>query len=97
MMATRLGDRDWEILLRRIQDGKCTPFLGAGVNYGVLPLGSDIAQRWAEQFQYPLEDRYDLARVAQFLAVLHRDPMLPKEELLACFEGVSAPDFTAPR
>ena len=77
-MATLLGDRDWEILLRRIQDGKCTPFLGAGVNDGVLPLGSDIAQQWAEQFQYPLEDRYDLARVAQFLAVLHRDPMLPK-------------------
>jgi len=49
-MATRLGDRDWEILLRRIQNGKCTPFLGAGVNHGVLPLGSEIAQRWAEDF-----------------------------------------------
>jgi hypothetical protein len=43
-MATRLGDRDWEILLRRIHDGKCTPFLGAGINHGVLPLGSEIAR-----------------------------------------------------
>jgi SIR2-like domain len=92
-IATRLGDRDWEILLRRIQDGKCTPFLGAGVNYGVLPLGSEIAQKWADDFQYPLEDRYDLARVAQFLAVIHRDPMLPKEEILKWFEHVGAPDF----
>jgi hypothetical protein len=48
-MATTLSDRDWEILLRRIQDGKCTPFLGAGVNDKVLPLGSEIARKGSSQ------------------------------------------------
>ena len=71
-MPSRLEDRDWDILLRRIRDGKCTPFLGAGVNAGVLPLGSDIARQWAAQYKYPLEDGTDLARVAQFLAVSSR-------------------------
>jgi hypothetical protein len=96
MMATRLSDRDWEVLLRRIQDGKCTPFLGAGVDYGVLPLGSDIARKWTEDFHYPLADCFDLARVAQFLAVIHRDPMIPKEELLKSFADIDPPDFTEP-
>jgi len=93
-MATTLSDRDWEILLRRIQDGKCTPFLGAGVNDKVLPLGSEIARKWAADYYYPLEDCSDLARVAQFLAIT-RDPMFPKEEILKRFERIGPPDFTA--
>jgi hypothetical protein len=94
-MPSRLEDRDCDILLRRIRDGKCTPFLGAGVNAGVLPLGSDIARQWAAQYKYPLEDGTDLARVAQFLAVSSRDKMFPKEEIVKSFEGVAPPDFSA--
>ena len=94
-MPSRLEERDWDILLRRIRDGKCTPFLGAGVNAGVLPLGSDIARQWAAQYKYPLEDGTDLARVAQFLAVSSRDKMFPKEEIVKSFEGVAPPDFSA--
>ena len=94
-MPNRLEDRDWDILLRRIRDGKCTPFLGAGVNAGVLPLGSEIARQWAAQDKYPLEDGTDLARVAQFLAVSSRDKMFPKEEIVKSFEGVAPPDFSA--
>ena len=95
IMPSRLEDRDWDILLRRIRDGKCTPFLGAGVNAGVLPLGSEIARQWAAQYKYPLEDGTDLARVAQFLAVSSRDKMFPKEEIVKSFEGVAPPDFSA--
>src|SRR5688500_17343747 len=93
-MATRLDDRDWAILLRRIQDGKCTQSLGAGVNAGTLLLGSDIAHQWAKEYRYPLEDCSDLARVAQFLAVRMRDKMFPKEELAKSFDGLSPPDFS---
>ena len=74
----RFGDTDWEILLARIKAGTCTPFLGAAVNHGILPLGADIAQDWSLQFDYPLETRNDLAKVAQFLAI-NKDPTRPKE------------------
>ena len=89
-MVNTLQDRDWTLLLRRIRDGKCTPFLGAGACFGALPLGSDIARQWAQEFKYPLEDNGDLPRVAQYLAVQY-DPMFPKEEILTHFENVSPP------
>jgi hypothetical protein len=94
-MPDTLQDRDWNLLLRRIKAGKCTPFLGAGACFGVLPLGGKIAQDWAQEFGYPLEDHRDLSRVAQYLAVQF-DPMFPKEEILKYFMGVTPPDFTEP-
>jgi hypothetical protein len=88
-----LEDRDWDLLLRRIRDGKCTPFLGAGAAHGVLPLGSQIAQDWAKEYKYPLEDAGNLARVATYLAVEY-DPMYPKETLLQkWFRDPRPPDF----
>ena len=41
-MSNTLEDKDWDLLLRRIKAGKCTPFLGAGAAYGVLPLMAAI-------------------------------------------------------
>lgn len=94
-MLETLAEKDWETLLNRIHDGKCTPFLGAGVCCDVLPLGSVIAQEWAKQHGYPMEDAYDLARVAQFLAVKYGDPMRPKEDILKrLFANFRSPDFT---
>jgi hypothetical protein len=82
--------------MRRIRAGKCTPFLGAGAAYGVLPLGSQIAQDWAQKFGYPLEDAGNLARVATYLAVQY-DAMYPKEMLLrSWFQNPKLPDFTNP-
>jgi hypothetical protein len=95
-MPNSLEERDWTLLLRRIKAGKCTPFLGAGACAGILPFGYDIAEQWAEKYDYPLEDCRDLARVAQFLAVQY-DPMFPKEEILdQFFKNVAPPDFTEP-
>lgn len=90
-----LEDRDWDSLLRRIKDGKCTPFLGAGACAGFIPLGSEIAQAWARDYDYPLTDPWHLPRVAQFLAI-KRDPMFPKDEIVNCFQTVVSPDFDAP-
>jgi hypothetical protein len=93
-MPNTLKERDWNLLLRRIKAGKCTPFLGAGACFAALPLGGEIAREWAQEHQYPLEDCHDLARVAQFLAVQY-DPMFPKEEILEqWFKEVAPPDFT---
>jgi hypothetical protein len=91
-----LKDDDWELLLGRIAIGKCTPFFGAGACAGTLPLGREIAEQWAEQHDYPLEDRHDLARVAQFVGVHRDDAMIPKEEICRVLGGLGPPDFTRP-
>jgi hypothetical protein len=92
----KLSDRDWKSLLRRIRDGKCTPFLGAGAAAGCLPVARDIAQQWAAEYDYPLADGDDdLARVAQFIAV-EVDDMAPKEDLAELLSAVDPPDFSAP-
>ena len=86
-------EQDWKDILLPIKYGKCTPFLGAGACFGVLPLGSEIAQEWAEDHGFPLEDHRDLARVAQFVAV-KRGSMRPKYEIREWFEKAAPPDFS---
>jgi hypothetical protein len=52
-----------------------------------------VAQEWASKFHYPLDDRRDLVRVAEFLAVKH-DPMFPKEQFLEDYlRRKKLPDF----
>lgn len=94
-MTNTLSDRDWEILLRRIKEKKCTPFIGAGACAGTLPMGSQIARDWAEKHKYPLNDGENLARVAQYLAV-DQDDMTPKESIQRRFKEIDPPDFTQP-
>lgn len=94
-MEHSLEEEQWELLLERIQDGQCTPFLGAGACFGSLPLGSDVAREWSARFHYPLKDSSDLARVAQYLAV-KADPMFPKQDILKRLKAKTPPDFHAP-
>lgn len=86
-----LSENFWRTLVRRINDGRCTPFLGAGVNYGILPLGGEIAEAWATEKKYPLLDRHDLARVAQYRALTDTDPMECKEDLSRLLNNVNQP------
>ncbi len=46
----RLKDQDWEILLNRIEDKKCTPILGTETRSEVLNLRTEIAKEWAEKY-----------------------------------------------
>lgn len=87
-----LNEDQWETLLERIGDRKCTPFLGAGAAAETLPLGSTIAEAWAREHGYPLEDSGDLARVAQYLAV-KIDAMTPKERIRRFFREIDPPPF----
>ena len=90
-----LSDRDWHILLTRIEAGTCTPFLGAAVNHGILPLGGEIANAWADRFEYPLESRSDLAKVAQFIGI-NFDATEPKALILKDLAKAQKPmDFSA--
>jgi SIR2-like domain len=95
-MPELLTEEDWNVLLRRIARGKCTPFLGAGACYGVLPLGGEIANRWAKEYDYPLEDRSNLIAVSQFLALKYSDSIFPKDLIVEMFEKVKTPDFNDP-
>ena len=88
-----LDDRDWDSLLRRIQDGNCTPFIGPEVYDGIIPADHEIAQSWAEEHAYPLGDVQNLPRVAQFLATT-RDPAFPTEEIARRLKNNNArPNF----
>jgi hypothetical protein len=87
-------EEDWKVLLPRIRDGKCTPFLGAGVNYGILPLGGQIASEWAREEKFPLRSADDLAAVAQFLAVKYNDRMHPKDRIIELLQQGPKPDFS---
>ena len=81
-MPSQLSRADWDLLLARLERGACTPFLGPGVHDGRTPLPGDIALQWAEANNYPLEDRWNLARVAQFMAT-EKGPRWPQDELAA--------------
>lgn len=57
-----LGELQWQALADSVRAGECTPFLGAGASMPTLPSATELAA----DFGYPLPDRDDLARVAQF-------------------------------
>lgn len=88
-----LREQDWRILLRAIERGKCTPFLGAGACHGFVPLGGEIAREWAVIHGYPLDDDRDLAKVAQFVATEY-DSVFPKDEIMQRLKNLTPPDFS---
>jgi hypothetical protein len=93
-----LNEDDWNDLLDNIKDRLCTPFIGAGACFGILPLARDIASQWAADHKYPFEDdKTDLARVAQFLA-LKKSEIFPKREIQKQFsiKNVKPPEFSEP-
>jgi hypothetical protein len=75
-----LDDRDWDNLLYRIKSGKCTPFIGPELLQKIVPTETELALAWAMEHAYPLNDPYNMPRVAQFLAV-RRDPAFPADEV----------------
>jgi hypothetical protein len=81
-----VDDNDWSDLVRQIKKGKCTPFLGAGINAPFLPSGDKLARELAESFKYPFDDAGDLIKVTQYVATVRSDPTRPKREVLALLE-----------
>ena len=89
--AISLDEGDWDNLLANIEAGSCTPFLGAGACVPRLPSAADLAQEWSEKYGYPLDDRSDLSRVAQFLATT-RSNTFPKLQIKKRFDGLLLSD-----
>lgn len=89
-----LTEKNWRVILGAIEDRRCTPFLGAGVNYGILPLGAQIANEWANADAYPMTSRDDLSGVAQFLAIKYKSGTYPKRQMLKRLRLEAQPDFS---
>jgi len=62
----------WETLVDAVLAQECTPFLGAGIAVPYLPRGAVLAEDLAKEFDYPLEDVTNLARVTQYIASRHQ-------------------------
>lgn len=96
-MPGTVNENDWNLIIKRIEKGNCTPFLGAGASASRLPLGGDIAEKWVTEFNCPMKGCRDLLRVAQYLAVNNSDAMFPKERIVEeFFSNVKLPDFEKP-
>ena len=85
-----MDDYQWEVLLERIaeQTRRAVPRrrrLG-----GRARRPGWIAEKWAAEYEYPLSDTRDLARVSQFLAV-KPDGMAPKETTGGCRSNAAQP------
>lgn len=91
----RLRDKDWAVLLDRVEEKKCTPFLGAGIRSDVLTLRAKIAQQWAEEYEYPLDGSVNLARVARFISVNY-DADFTKKKLIVQYKNIVPPNFDDP-
>lgn len=94
-MPDKLTEDDWRLLVGRIKDGKCTPFVGAGACYGTIPTASEIAEGWAKAEGFPFDECTDLAKVAQFLSVKY-DAIRPKDMFIQQFKDVAPPNFDDP-
>jgi len=84
----------WKVLLDRIKNQTCTPFLGSETCSGTVPPASELAERMARAYDYPVVDGLlpDLARVAQYVATIH-GLNEPKKFIANEIKAVRAPDF----
>jgi hypothetical protein len=90
-----MTDEDWITLIGKIKHRSCTPFLGSGVYWDRYSIRSQIALKWADEYQYPLSDSSDLASVAQFLAAKF-DSEHVQNLFISEINEIETPTFTDP-
>ncbi|MEM7033308.1 MAG: CHAT domain-containing protein [Chloroflexota bacterium] len=73
-------EKFWPFLLGRLDRGQVVPFLGPRVNDNLIASPLEIAQRLAERYSYPFEDRQSLFQIAQYIAI--RDPEVLRQDYL---------------
>jgi hypothetical protein len=80
-----LGDKNpaifWKGLVKNIRSGKCTPIVGSRVRSRWVPDPTEIAQAWAEEYEYPYSCKEDLPRIVEYIAVSQGNDF-PRYELL---------------
>jgi len=73
-----LDEETWTALVENVINGECTPFLGAGISSPYVPTGKDLSKLLAKESEYPLDDKANLARVAQYITSLRKNPAAVK-------------------
>jgi hypothetical protein len=78
----RKGAEKLPALVRNVKRGRCTPIIGPGLSETVLGSQREIAQRWAEQYRFPLDihEKDLLPQVAQYLTI-NQDARFALDEL----------------
>jgi hypothetical protein len=91
---------DWQLLIDQINDGTCTPFLGAGASVPYVETGTALSRRWAQEQGFPLPDPWNLPRVAQFMALnieaMLWDPAIPKRKMIEYLKSRRRPLYSDP-
>ena len=91
---------DWRLLVDQINDGTCTPFLGAGASVPHIDTGAAISRQWAREGGFPLPDPWNLPRVAQFMALnieaMLWDPAIPKRKMVEYLKSCGRPAYDDP-
>ena len=88
-----LKGETWDYLISSIKQQKCTAVIGPEAHVPWIPKDMDIAKQWAEEKGYPLQESYQLSRVAQFLAIQEADELYPKRVLSGILDQRRPPDF----
>jgi hypothetical protein len=93
-------DPHFDAVLRLLANGRIVPFLGPGVNFidrspgsgrspsAALPSSDELARDLAERFDYPLDEKPDLARVSEYVKVMSGSGSL-YEQLRRIFDADS--------
>jgi len=81
-MDTKRSEIDWRTIVRRIKRGKCTPIISYQVSSRHFSDNKAVVEAWADEIGYPLADRHNLTRVAQYASILGHDALEAKEEYL---------------
>lgn len=95
----RLNEAQWANLVSEIEEKKCIPFIGEGAleifnseDKNTFLTSREIAGDWSQKYGYPLEDFFQLPKVAQFLAI-EEGEMFPKLTLSGILKKIPKPDF----
>ncbi len=68
-----MDEIDWTQLKDLLRKEKCTPIISHSLSQNTLFGSQDMITAWAEQERYPLADKDNVARVAQYMTVLRRE------------------------
>ena len=89
-----MQERDWDRLIDELNEGECTPFIGAGACSPTLPTAAMLCSEWADRYSYPFEEIADLPRVMEYAAIAEGDHVTVKKRLCRALTEKDSPDFT---
>lgn len=79
---TGLSRTDWRTIVRRIHEGKLTPFISERVGRPAA-VEQSLIQAWAADIGYPFGTSFSITRLAQYLRVTLGEDLAAKEEFLS--------------